>query len=135
MIITRFNNTPVPHRNYYRPMADDFFRSFEEMVNSPMRTGVRETEDAYLFDAELPGFEPDEIELSIHDGILTISAQHKENDENDQGFASRSIRRSFTVNNVDEENISAEYKHGVLRMKLPKFKEPEQPAPRRIEIR
>ncbi len=116
------------------PIPDDYFRPFAEMVNSPMRTAVKETETAYLFDAALPGYEPGEIDVSVQDSVLTVSAEHKETAEHETSFASRAIRRSFTLDGVDEENIGAQYKNGVLRVTLPKAKAPEVPAPRKIEV-
>ncbi len=136
LTLSRVNRVPVVRRSPYAswPFGDDFFRPFAEMVSSPMRTAVRETETAYLFDAELPGFEPGEIDLTVADGMLTIAAEHKEGGETEPAFASRAIRRSFSIENVDEENIQAQYKNGVLRVTLPKIKEPEAPAPRKIAV-
>lgn len=132
--LARFAHTPVVRRQAaYFQATEDFFRPLFEMMNSPLRTNVRETEEAYLFEAELPGFELDEIDLSVQDGMLAIAAEHKEGGE-DTSFSSRSVRRSFTMEGVDEGNISAEYKNGVLRVTLPKEKAPEAPAPRKIEI-
>jgi len=104
-----------------------------EAVNSPMRTGVKEVEGAYLFDAELPGFTPEEIELTIQDGLLTIAAEKKEGSEDEPAFATRSIRRSFTLEDIDEEHISAQHKNGVLRVTLPKARA-EAAALRKIAI-
>ncbi len=132
--LTRVNNTPARRGAYWPFASEEFFRPFAEMMNSPMRTGVRETDTAYVFDAELPGFEPGEIDLSVHEGVLTISAEHKEGGEDQPAFAARSMQRSFTIDNVDEENIAAQYKNGVLRVTLPKSKAPEAPAPRKIEV-
>lgn len=140
--LSRITRSPMMRRQpSYWQATEDFFRPFMEMVNSPMRTSVKETEGAYLFDAELPGFESSEIELSVLDGVLTISAEHKEEgegegeNENNAAFASRSVRRSFTVEGVDEENIAAEYKNGILRVTLPKQKAPEAPEARKIEVK
>jgi len=135
--LARINNQPMVRRRAYAywPFADDFFRPFAEMMNSPMRTGVKETEEAYIFDAELPGFTSEEIELSVQDGVMTIAAEHREGNEDAPAFETRSVRRSFTLDEIDEERISAEYKNGVLRVTLPKLKAPEAPAPRRIEVK
>ncbi|MDR0928350.1 MAG: Hsp20/alpha crystallin family protein [Oscillospiraceae bacterium] len=132
--LTRYNN-PLPRRNAYWPFTEVFFRPFAEMMNSPMRTSVKETEDAYLFDAELPGFEPQEIDLTVQDGVLTIAAEHKEGDDKqgETAYVARSVRRSFTVEGIDEAHIEAQYKNGILRVTLPKFKE-AAPAPRKIDI-
>lgn len=118
----------------YWQATEDFFRPFMEMVNSPMRTNVKEREDSYVFEAELPGFAPDEIDLSIQDGVMTIAAEHKEGDEGEASVSSRSVRRSFTVEGVDEDNIAAQYKNGILKVTLPKEKVPEVPEARKISI-
>lgn len=134
--LSRMTRNPLGRRQpSYWQATEDFFRPFMEMVNSPMRTNLKETEDAYLFDAELPGYEPGEIDLSVKEGVLTISAEHKEGEEGEGSFASRSVRRSFTIDGVDESAIGAEYKNGVLRVTLPKEQKPEEPEARRIEIK
>lgn len=136
--LSRINRYPMVRRQpTYWQMTEDFFRPFVEMVNSPMRTNVKETDTAYLFEAELPGYEPDEIDLSVQDGVMTISAEHKETEEKDGETvttASRSVRRSFTIEGIDDGNIVAEYKNGVLGVTLPKMPEPEAPEARKIPI-
>ena len=134
--VTHANNTPVV---YCRPHAsqrfwNEPFRALSTTAVSTMRTRVKETEEAYLFDAELPGFSPEEIDLSVQDGVLTIAAEHKEGDEDGPLFSARSVCRSFTLDGICEEDISAQYKNGVLRVTLPKTKAPEVIPARRIEI-
>lgn len=131
--IARLNGIPV-RRSPYWAMVDDFFRPFSEMVNSPFRTQVKETEDAYLFEAELPGFETGEIDLTIQDGMMTVAAEHKEGEEGGESYAARSVRRSFTVEGIDEENVTAEYRNGILRVRLPKEKAPVAEPAKKIEI-
>lgn len=132
--LSRFTRTPATRRMVNPWQAsEDFFRPFVEAMNAPMRTNVRETEDAYLFEAELPGFAPEEIDLSVQDGLLTIAAEHKEEEEG-KGLSSRSVRRSFTIDGIDEDSIAAQYKNGVLSVTLPKQKAPDAPQPRKIAI-
>lgn len=134
--LSRMNRVPMVRRQAALwPATEDFFRPFVEMVNTPMRTSVKETETGYQFDAELPGYDPSEIELTILDGTLTIAAEHKEGEEGSDSFATRSLRRSFTLDGIDEDGIGAEYKNGVLRITLPKAKAPDAPEARRIDIR
>lgn len=138
LAITRKNNVPT-QRTYTSPFPffDDFFRPFAEMTVPSLRTGVRETEDAYYLDAEMPGFEQNEIELSVKSDMLTIDAEHKEQEgtqgENRYGFSERTFHRSFSLDGIDDTAISAEYKNGVLSVKLPKV-HPAEPETRRIEI-
>ena len=130
-----YNNTPTTRRNVvgYWPFQDDFFRPFWDMSTGTMRTAVKETEQAYLLDAEMAGFEPNEIDVSLQDGRLTIAAEHKEGNENETAFGSRSVRRTFTVEGVDEEHITAQYRNGVLQVTLPKIKE-DSPVSRKITV-
>lgn len=126
--------TMVRRQPSYWQATEDFFRPFMEMVNSPMRTNIKEDEAGYVLEAELPGFTTEEIDLSIQDGVMTIAAEHKAGDEETRSFSSRSVRRSFTVEGVDEANIAAQYKNGILKVALPKEKAPEAPEARRISI-
>lgn len=124
---------PVTVNTPRRFFADDLFRSFFEMANAPQyRSGVREVENGYLFEAELPGFEPSEIDLSVKDGAMTITAKHTEGDEHAYG-SHYTLERTFSLDGVDEEQISAEYRNGVLRVHLPRAKA-EETAPRKIEL-
>ena len=138
LTITTRNNTPA--RRAYNagfPFMDDFFRPFAEMAAPALRTGVRETENAYILDAELPGFEQKDIELNVKGGMLTVDAEHKteEGGENEAryAFSERSFHRSFSLEGVEEKGMTAEYKNGVLSVTLPKV-HPAEPETRKIEI-
>lgn len=110
---------------------DNFERSFfgNSSVDLPaFRTDIRDAGDKYLLDAELPGFNKEDISLDIKDGILTISAEHNEsNDQKDDNgnYIRRerrygSFRRSFDISGIDENAISASYQNGILQLTLPK---------------
>ena len=110
---------------------DNFERSFfgNSNVDLPaFRTDIRDAGDKYLLDAELPGFNKEDISLDIKDGILTISAEHNEsNDQKDDNgnYIRRerrygSFRRSFDISGIDENAISASYQNGILQLTLPK---------------
>ncbi|MCD8357229.1 MAG: Hsp20/alpha crystallin family protein [Clostridia bacterium] len=110
---------------------DNFERSFfkNSSVDLPaFRTDIRDTGDKYVLEAELPGFSKEDISLDLKDGILTISAEHSEsNDQKDENgsYIRRerrygSFRRSFDVAGIDENSISAAYNNGVLELSLPK---------------
>ncbi|MCL1964036.1 MAG: Hsp20/alpha crystallin family protein [Firmicutes bacterium] len=133
--LARINAVPTPRRRVYSPwgFADDFFRPFPEVMHSPLRADLKETEGAYLFDAELPGFTPEEIDVTVQDGVLTVAAEHKENAGDTPAFTARSLRRSFALEGIDEENIAAQCKNGVLRVTLPKAKAQEAAA-RKIAV-
>ncbi|PYJ07402.1 MAG: heat-shock protein Hsp20 [Verrucomicrobia bacterium] len=87
---------------------------------------------------ELPGMRKEDIELSLHDGTLTISGERKEEASQENGNATRTerstgkFRRSITLpTQVDVNKITASYKDGILTVTLPKA---EEAKPRQIQI-
>ena len=93
-----------------------------------MKTDVRETDNSYELDVDLPGFKKDEIKVEVKDGYLTISAA-KGLDKDEQDKKGRYIRqeryagacsRSFYVGEVEQKDISARYADGILRISVPK---------------
>ena len=100
---------------------------------------VRETEDGYLLEAELPGMTEKDIDVKVEDNLLTISSAKKdEKEEKKNGYVMRerrssSFRRSFVLpKDVDPERINARFKSGLLILEL--HKTPES-KPRAIEIK
>ena len=99
---------------------------------------VKETKDAYLFRADLPGVKEQDLEISLTGTRLSISG-HREQERQDQGdtfYASErsygSFTRSFTLpEGVDGENVAAELKSGVLTLTVPKKPEVQ---PKKIAI-
>ncbi len=95
-----------------------------------MKTDIRETDGSYELEMDLPGFKKEEIQVSLDKGYLTISAA-KGLDEDEQekktGKYIRqeryagSCRRSFYVGeDITSEEISGEFKHGILKLTIPK---------------
>ena len=108
-----------------------------------MKTDVRETEDTYELDIDLPGFKKDEINVELKDGYVTISAaKGLDKDETDKnGKYIRQERytgacsRSFYVGtNIQSEDISAKYEGGVLRLSVPKNVKKQLPEKKIIAI-
>ena len=125
-------------------MFDNFERKFfgNTAANLPaFRTDIRDQGDKFLLEAELPGFDKEDIQLELTDGILTIKAEHKESsdEKNDKGEYVRrerrfgSFSRTFDVSGIDESAITASYKSGILELSLPK-QAPVVPASRQISI-
>lgn len=133
--LIRTNPFPMARR-WDGGMTDDFFRPFAELMHAANRTNLKETENAYLFDVEMPGYMNEEIDVSVSDGVLTISAEHSEEtgDERQKGFSARSMQRSFSLEGIDEERITAAYMNGILRVELPKRKEAEDKTARKITV-
>ena len=134
---------------YRRVSAYNPFRDFEEMSRSfwddtnvsAFRTDITEKDGKYILEADLPGFKKEDISVDIDKDCLTITAEHKseEKEENADSYIRRelyygSYTRSFNVKGIDTEAITAAYNDGVLTLTMPK-KEPEIPAARRLEIK
>ena len=123
---------------------NDFDKNFfgDSMPINSCRTDIRDDGDKYVMEAELPGFEKEDIKLDINGTQLTIAAEHSTNsDEKDEkgNYIRRertfgSYKRSFDVSDVDTEAISAAYKNGILTIELPK-KKPSEPVAKRLEIK
>ena len=100
---------------------------------------VYDDKDAYQVSVELPGMKKEDIDISMHDGVLTVSGERKHERENKEGQTFRSERyfgkfqRSITLpSGVDPSKVSASYKDGVLLIHLPKA---EEAKPRQIEVK
>ena len=95
-----------------------------------MKTDIQEHDDGYTLEMDLPGFKKDEIKVELNNGYMTISAakglDEDEKDTNSGKYIRRerytgSCQRSFYVGeDVTEEDIKAEFKHGILKLFVPK---------------
>ena len=107
-----------------------------------MKTDVRETENTYEVDIDLPGFRKDEISVDLQDGYLTIRAS-KGLDKDQKDKEGKYIRqeryagacsRSFYVGDVEADQIAAKYEDGILKISLPKQEKKELPKSSTIAI-
>ena len=108
-----------------------------------MKTDVRELENGYQIDVDLPGFKKEDVELTLEKGVLTISAVknlNKEDKDEKTGKVLRqeryadSMSRSFFVGeNVTENDITAKMENGVLSLNIPKAG-PKLPEKKTIAI-
>ncbi len=142
----------IPFDRRTRNMTSfDPFRMLDEMDRrfftgapavSAFRTDVLDTGDAFKLEAELPGFDKDDIQVDVENDCLTISAEHKseKKEENEKkNFVKRerfygSFTRSFDVSGINVDGIEAKYENGILTLTMPK-KAAEIPASRKLEIK
>ena len=110
-------------------MMDDFFtENINFSANTNFKVDVRELEDSYLVEAELPGFKKDEIKISFKNGELTIDAEKREETEEtskDKNYVHREMRyssmsRTLYFENVEKEGLKAKLTDGILEVKVPK---------------
>ena len=145
----RNNNRAVNPYDPFRRMEEleraffgDPFRSvFGSNALAEFRTDITDEGDHYLLEADLPGFQKQDIRLDIRGNTLTVQAQrhskHEEKDGQDKVIRMErsygSYARSFDIAGVEADGIKAKYDNGVLRLTLPK-KEKRQPEARQLEI-
>ncbi|MBR6395405.1 MAG: Hsp20/alpha crystallin family protein [Lachnospiraceae bacterium] len=112
-------------------------------ASNMMKTDVHEHDNAYEMDIDLPGFKKEEIDLSLDNGYLIVSAAKgidKESKDNKgklirQERYSGSMQRSFYIgDNVTEEEIKAKFENGVLRLNIPKKEAKKVPEKKLIAI-
>jgi HSP20 family protein len=141
------NDLASLHHTMDRLFSDVFGDSFAgrgegEGLMAPtyyLPVDIKETENGYLVEAPVPGFKPEDVEVTFSDGVLTINAtRREEREEKEEG---RYLRREIAFGNyqrrialpgdVQSDNIKARFDDGVLRVEVPRASRPE---PRRIEV-
>ena len=120
--------------------GDDFFSGRESCI---MKTDIKEKKDKYIIEMDLPGYEKENINLSLKDGYLEVTAKvsKEETSEEKERFVHKerfygTCARSFYVGeDVTEKDIHAEFKNGILKVDVPKIEaKKELPEAKRIEI-
>ncbi|WP_316818252.1 Hsp20/alpha crystallin family protein [Pedobacter nyackensis] len=105
----------------------DFFNRPFMNTNSLPAVNIRDEENSYELEMAAPGFNKEDFKITSEDGLLTISAEtsseHKEEKKNytRKEFTSSSFSRSFSLpDNIEEDNVKASYKDGLLTLSLKK---------------
>lgn len=135
----------VPRRKNF-DVFDDFFDDdfFPKKKDTLMKTDIKEKKDKYIIEMDLPGYNKENINVSLNSGYLEVSAKvvKEENHDHDEKYVHREryvgeCSRSFYVgDDIKEEDIEAEFKNGILKVDIPK-KDPEkiENKTKRIEIK
>ena len=128
------------NRGLVEDFANDFFRPFFAdnfgmmSAQRPMKVDVRDEGEKFVLEADMPGMHKDDLKIEVDEGVLTISAVYNEDreqkDEEDK-YVYRERRignmsRSFNLEGIREDDITASFKDGVLTLEMPK----REPAPR-----
>jgi HSP20 family protein len=145
MLPTRRRSTSV-----FRPFPElrsDVDRLFDEFFHRPTfhlttsgpEADFYETEEEFVLELDLPGFGADDVDVTVEDGVLSITGERSEEREETKGtyhLRERSrdtFSRSFTIpHSIDAGSVAADFRRGVLTVKLPKAAEAKA---RRIEIK
>lgn len=125
-----FELMPYPTRRVAISPFAFFGNDFWNSVSQELKTDITDAGDSFKLEADLPGFNRDDIKIDLIGERLTVSAERKSETEEKEtsGYIRRersygSFKRSFDVSNIDTSNISASYNDGVLCMTLPKKSE------------
>ena len=127
-------------------LLDPYAREVEGEDNSNVVTShwrpavdIKEEEDRFVIYADLPGVDPDDIEITMEQGVLTLKGERsKETKEEHEGYkrverVNGSFYRRFSLPDIaDTERIEAKGKNGVLEITLPKQ---EKAKPKRITVK
>ena len=128
--------TMIPMRSIRNPL-------YGKNAKNLMKTDVRETDNTYELDIDLPGFKKDEVQLDLKDGYLTISAaKGLDKDQEDkkgkyirqERYAGACSRSFFVGEGIEPQDVSAKFEDGILRVSLPKQVKKELPRNSTIAI-
>lgn len=134
-------NTPVVREEPLDVVWQDLAQMFdrwrspdvfgEDCVTASYPVDVSEENGTICVEAELPGFQKDEIEISLDNGMLQISAERKEEDTKRKKHVherrfTRVQRRFSLPANVDDTKATAKFENGVLRLDLPMSESPKE---------
>jgi len=138
MSLTRYENRPL---SQFQRELSRFFDERSDVVTSDWapRVDIKEFDDKFVLDADIPGVDPKDVDITMEDGVLTLRGKRElENVEERKNF--RRVERSYgsfyrrfsLPETVDGNSIKAKAKDGVLTVEIPKL---EKVQPRRIEIK
>ena len=126
--------------NIFESELPTFFQNEWSKLSAPA-VNIKETKDAYQLHVVAPGFAKESFNLKVEDGMLTISADAKE-EKLEEGekltrreFTQQSFKRSFTLpKTIVADKIAATYEHGILNITLPKVEEAKQNGAFEVKI-
>ena len=101
---------------------------------------IKETPEAFLVEAELPGMNKDDVKVTVHDGVLSIQGERSIEEDNQdrkhhrvERFYGSFLRRFTLPDNVDENSVKASFKDGLLTLTVRKA-EPKEPKAIEVEV-
>ncbi|MGM9970123.1 MAG: Hsp20/alpha crystallin family protein [Anaeroplasma sp.] len=108
-------------------VLDTFNSLFNDAFSKEMKTNIEETDNEYIVTSELPGINKDSISIHVDNGNLVIEVNQETNKDEEKNKSyivkertALSIRRSFYLDLIDENNIRAKFDNGILTIKVAK---------------
>jgi HSP20 family protein len=136
--LTRKSFRPFYMSNFF---DDDFFPVLQSRTSSMPAVNIKEDDKKFSLELAVPGMEKKDLKIDINEDVLTISSESAhENEESKDGykrkeFSYSSFCRSFYIpENVNRDNIEANYKDGILTVGLPKQEEEKSKITKQITI-
>lgn len=146
MKLVPFNRKNLLRRNdfdgFYN-VLDDFFSDTplmpRDLRNDTFKLDIEEKDKEYILEADLPGIEKDEVDISLESGRLTISITREDREDvEEKNYIHKerrycSMSRSVYLDNVNAEDITASLEDGVLNITIPKLEKEEKS--KKIQVR
>lgn len=148
MSLFKYNNPELSTRSPLSNLRDHFGRLFDVAFSAPTAESfgdwspaldASEDKDKYVVSLEIPGLKKEDINVVVHDGVLTVSGERKSEKNVKEGVVHRTERyygkfsRSVSLPSaVKADQVSASYKDGVLTVEVPKA---DEAKPKSIEIK
>lgn len=121
---------------FQQVFGEPLTRNGGDTVSLPV--DIRQTDGAYVLEASVPGFRPEDVEVTFDNGILTVRGERREESEKKEGEYVRRERRAASVyrqvslpSEVEAERISAGFENGVLTITVPRTPKAQ---PKRIPV-
>ena len=132
------------HNDLFEDMFDNMFKAPVMSPNALMKTDVHEKDGKYILDVEIPGYKKEDVQISLYNGTLSITASKNNNTEekDDSGRVIRQERysgtcsRSFYVGEgVKDTDVHASFTDGILKIELPTEQKKEEEEKKFIDIK
>ena len=121
MLITRLNN------NYFDNLLKDLY--YEEKEYKKLKTKIIENDESYTMELLVPGFNKEDINITLNDEYLTIEVNKKEEKEKEyllKEINNYSYKRNYYVGKIELSDIKANLNNGILTLTIQKVKEKEK---------
>ena len=132
------------HNDLFEDMFDNMFKAPVMSPNALMKTDVHEKDGKYILDVEIPGYKKEDVQISLYNGTLSITASKNNNTEekDDSGKVIRQERysgtcsRSFYVGEgVKDTDVHATFTDGILKIEIPTEQRKEEEEMKFIDIK
>ncbi len=128
-------------QRFFDPFDFSLFPTETKSTSSLMKTDIKETDKGYELHVELPGFKKEDIQAEIKDGYLTVTAEtHNESEDKDgtylrkERFSGKCSRNFYVGEEIAEDDITATFEDGVLKLFVPKQEQPKLEEGKKISI-